>query len=79
MNPEQRELFKRKSKFWEVNRKFLKEHGFMEVETPVLEHVTGGADARPFITHMNALDQDFFLRISENFFIRSFVVIFREM
>jgi lysyl-tRNA synthetase class 2 len=64
MNPERKEVFKRKSKFWEVNRAFLKKHGFMEVETPVLEHVTGGADARPFVTHMNALNQDFYLRIS---------------
>lgn len=64
VNPERKEVFKRKAKFWEVNRHFLKDHGFMEVETPVLEHVTGGADARPFVTHMNALSQDFYLRIS---------------
>lgn len=64
MNPESREIFRRKAKFWEVNRSFLTKHGFMEVETPVLEHVTGGADARPFVTHMNALSQDFYLRIS---------------
>jgi len=42
----------------------MAEKGFMEVETPVLETVTGGADARPFVTHMNSIDQDFFLRIS---------------
>ena len=64
MNPERRAMFERKAKFWQANRKFLTDHGFIEVETPVLEHVTGGADARPFITHMNALDQDFFMRIS---------------
>lgn len=61
---EQRELFKRKSLFWQIHREFLNKHGFMEVDVPVLEHVTGGADARPFLTHMNALNQQFFLRIS---------------
>lgn len=64
INPERREMFARKAKFWAANRKFLTDRDFIEVETPVLEHVTGGADARPFITHMNALDQDFYLRIS---------------
>ncbi len=64
MNPEKRHRFIRKSLFWEANRRFLRERGFVEVETPVLELVTGGADARPFITHMHSLDQDYFLRIS---------------
>lgn len=64
MNPEHKDLFIRKSKFWELNRQFLQEHGFLEIETPIMESVTGGADARPFITHHNALDQDFYLRIS---------------
>ena len=64
MSPEKKERFMRKAKFWEANRHFMKDHGFVEVETPVLETTVGGADARPFVTHMNALDQDFFLRIS---------------
>lgn len=64
ITPDRRELFRRKAAFWAANRQFMQDHGFIEVETPVLEHVTGGADARPFVTHMNALDQDFFLRIS---------------
>lgn len=64
LNPAHRELFQRKSKFWAANRRFMYDRGFMEVETPVLEHVTGGADARPFKTHHHALGEDFFLRIS---------------
>lgn len=68
MNPEKKERFVRKARFWEANRKFMKNHGFIEVETPVLETTVGGADARPFVTHMNALDQDFFLRISTELF-----------
>lgn len=63
-NSDARALFLRKSKFWESNREFLKSKGFIEVETPVLEEKTGGADARPFITHHNDLDQDFYMRIS---------------
>jgi len=63
-HPDQRELFRRKAAFWQANREFLQSKGFMEVEVPVLEQITGGADARPFTTYMNALNQNFFLRIS---------------
>lgn len=64
VNKEVKERFIRRSKFWQATRKFLDDHGFIEVNVPVLEHTTGGADANPFVTHMDALDQDFYLRIS---------------
>ncbi len=54
----------RRSKFWQATRQFLMDNDFVEINVPVLEHTTGGADANPFVTHMDALDQDFFLRIS---------------
>ena len=64
VNPEVRERLVRRSKFWQATRDFMNKHGFVEVNIPVLEHTTGGADAEPFVTHMNALDEDFYLRIS---------------
>lgn len=63
-DPELRDLFIKRSKFWNAIRMFLLTEGFLEVETPVLEVTTGGADARPFATHHNALDMDVYLRIS---------------
>lgn len=64
MNPETRDLFRKKNIFWQTVRTFLADRGFLEVQTPVLEAIPGGADAEPFITHHNALDRDFYLRIS---------------
>jgi lysyl-tRNA synthetase class 2 len=63
-HPETRELFRKKNIFWQTVRQFLVKEGFLEVQTPVLEHVYGGAEAEPFTTHHNALNQDFYLRIS---------------
>lgn len=63
-NPETRELFRKKNVFWQTVRNFLAQDGFLEVQNPVFEHTPGGADAEPFITHHNALDQDFYMRIS---------------
>ncbi|MFH0854403.1 MAG: amino acid--tRNA ligase-related protein [bacterium] len=63
-NPEIKEMFYKKARFWSSVREFLIKKGFLEVETPVLENTTGGADAKPFITHHNALDMDVYLRIS---------------
>ncbi len=64
VNPDVRERFMRRSKFWKATRQFLENEGFIEVNNTVLEATAGGADANPFVTHMDALDQDFYLRIS---------------
>lgn len=65
VNSDVRERFVRRSRFWQATRDYLNQNGFTEVNIPVLEHTTGGADANPFVTHMDALsDQPFYLRIS---------------
>ena len=64
MNEELYGLFIKKAKFWDVTRNFLKDNGFLEVETPTLEVTTGGAEAAPFKTHHNDYDLDVYLRIS---------------
>lgn len=64
MHKDARAIFERKAMFWDTIRHALKAENFTEIFVPVLEHTTGGADAKPFITHHNALDQDLYLRIS---------------
>ncbi|MCA9332508.1 lysine--tRNA ligase [Candidatus Saccharibacteria bacterium] len=64
VNDDVKQRFIRRSKFWQATRDFLNNEGFIEINTPVLEHTTGGADANPFVTHMDAIDEDFYLRIS---------------
>ncbi len=64
LHKETRELFQKKALFWETMRDYVKRANYLEVEMPVLESVPGGAEARPFVTHHNALDEDFYLRIS---------------
>lgn len=66
VNQEVRQRFISRSKFWQATRDFLNNNGFIEINTPVLEYTTGGADANPFVTYMDALDkQQFYLRISQ--------------
>ena len=55
-------------------RNYLDEHGFMEVETPMLHPIPGGAAARPFVTHHNALSNDFYLRIAPELYLKRLVV-----
>lgn len=64
LDSEVKKLFIKKNKFWSSMREYLVDNDFLEVEMPVLEGVPGGAEAEPFVTHHNALDRDFFLRIS---------------
>jgi len=74
MNPEVREVFVKRSMLVEVMRQFLRTRGFLEVETPVLQPLYGGAAARPFTTHHNALDIDLFLRIADELYLKRLLV-----
>jgi len=74
VNPEISRMFVKKEVFWQTIREYLKEQGFLEVETPVLELVPGGADARPFVTHHHFLDLDLYLRISLELSLKRLIV-----
>lgn len=73
-HPEVRELFIKKNVFWKTVREFLTKEGFLEVETPIMEATPGGADAEPFMTHHNALNTDFYLRISLELALKKLIV-----
>ncbi|MDD7521742.1 MAG: lysine--tRNA ligase [Lachnospiraceae bacterium] len=74
MNPEVKDTFVKRSQIISTIRRYLDGQGFMEVETPMLVSNAGGAAARPFVTHSNALDEDFKLRISLELYLKRLIV-----
>ena len=74
MSEESRHVFEVRSKFISYVRSYLDRHGYMEVETPVLNTISGGAAARPFITHHNTLDMDLYLRIATELNLKRLIV-----
>lgn len=74
VNPEVRETFRKRAAIVKALREFLDDKGFLEVETPILQPLYGGAAARPFVTHHNELDQDMYLRISFELYLKRLLV-----
>jgi len=74
VNPEVRQIFRTRAATTRALREFLDQHGFLEVETPILQPIYGGAAAKPFITHHNQLKQDLYLRISFELYLKRLLV-----
>ncbi len=74
VNPHVREVFVKRAKIMATMREFFNSHGYVEVETPILQPIPGGASARPFITHHNALDTDFYMRIATELYLKRLIV-----
>ena len=74
MNPEVKNTFEKRFKIVAAIRRYMEDHGYYEVETPILHPILGGANARPFVTHHNALDKDFYLRIATELHLKRLIV-----
>ena len=74
VNPQVKEVFKKRTKLFNAMRSFFNEAGYMEVETPVLQSIPGGAAARPFITHHNSLDIPLYMRIANELYLKRLIV-----
>jgi lysyl-tRNA synthetase, class II len=74
VNPHVREVFRKRTRMVQSMRDFLNEHGYLEVETPVLQPIYGGASAKPFVTHHNALDMKLYLRIANELYLKRLIV-----